>query len=63
MAANARDRLDHADADAHDKQWIGEVDALQQTLRHIDTERAAGAKKKAPFGPPTPSRMAPWQSV
>ncbi|WP_327117411.1 hypothetical protein OHB12_07450 [Nocardia sp. NBC_01730] len=35
MAANARDRLDHA----RDKQWLGEVDALQQTLRHIDTKR------------------------
>ncbi|MEU4317667.1 hypothetical protein AB0F85_04635 [Nocardia fluminea] len=24
---------------ARDKQWLGEVDALQQTLRHIDTKR------------------------
>ncbi|MBF6149566.1 tyrosine-type recombinase/integrase [Nocardia nova] len=35
IAANARDRLDHT----RDKQWLGEVDALQQTLRHIDTKR------------------------
>ncbi|MFC3960964.1 tyrosine-type recombinase/integrase [Nocardia jiangsuensis] len=35
MAANARDRLDHA----RDKQWLGEIDALQQTLRHIATKR------------------------
>ncbi|TDP27845.1 phage integrase family protein [Nocardia ignorata] len=35
MAANARDRL----CQARDKQWLGEVDALQQTLRHIDIKR------------------------
>ena len=35
MAANVRDRLDQA----RDKQWLGEVDALQQTLRHIHTKR------------------------
>ncbi|NKY35546.1 phage integrase family protein [Nocardia speluncae] len=35
MAANARDRLDQA----HERQWLGEVEALQQTLRHIDTKR------------------------
>ncbi|MFC9964324.1 tyrosine-type recombinase/integrase [Nocardia ignorata] len=35
MAANARARI----GQARDRQWLGEVDALQQTLRHIDNKR------------------------
>jgi hypothetical protein len=36
IEANTQDRLD----EAHGKQWLGEVAALQESLRHIGQKRA-----------------------
>lgn len=41
MRANAETRL----AQAREKQWLGEVSALQQTLRHIDSKQAQLAQQ------------------